>query len=107
MDHWIDLCHRWRCRCHTALRPNTFVGINWGSTNFRALLIGSDGAVIDEYAAPAGVVGLDRDGMAAMMDELASRWPQTGPVYASGMIGSNVGWIEVPYDRRSCGLRGV
>jgi 2-dehydro-3-deoxygalactonokinase len=76
---------------------DTFVGVNWGSTNFRAFLIGADGAALDEYAAPAGVVTLDRAGMAARMDELAARWPNSGPVYASGMIGSNVGWTEVPY----------
>jgi 2-dehydro-3-deoxygalactonokinase len=75
----------------------TFVGVNWGSTNFRALLIGADGAAIDEYSARAGVVGLDRDGMAATMHGLARRWPNAGPIYASGMIGSNVGWIDVPY----------
>jgi 2-dehydro-3-deoxygalactonokinase len=76
---------------------DTFVGVNWGSTNFRAFLIGADGAAIDEYAAPAGVVALDRSGMAARMNELAERWPSRGAVYASGMIGSNVGWTEVPY----------
>jgi 2-dehydro-3-deoxygalactonokinase len=75
----------------------TFVGVNWGSTNFRAFLIGADGAAIDEFAAPAGVVALDREGMAATMNDLAARWPDRGPVYASGMIGSNVGWTEVPY----------
>jgi 2-dehydro-3-deoxygalactonokinase len=76
---------------------DAFVGVNWGSTNFRALLIGADGAAIDEYSAPAGVVALDRDGMAATMDDLAARWRNHSPIYASGMIGSNVGWIEVPY----------
>jgi 2-dehydro-3-deoxygalactonokinase len=74
-----------------------FVGVNWGSTNFRAYLIGADGSAIDEYAAPAGVVTLDRDGMVATIDALAARWPNRGPIYASGMIGSNVGWTEVPY----------
>ena len=82
---------------------DTFVGVNWGSTNFRAYLIGADGAAIDEYAAPAGVVALDRQGMAATMDELAARWPNRGPVYASGMIGSNVGWTEVPYAEAPAG----
>ncbi|HEY0683242.1 MAG TPA: 2-dehydro-3-deoxygalactonokinase [Steroidobacter sp.] len=81
----------------------TFVGVNWGSTNFRAYLIGADGAAIDEYSAPAGVVSLDRDGMAAKMDALAARWPNSGPVYASGMIGSNVGWREVPYAEAPAG----
>jgi 2-dehydro-3-deoxygalactonokinase len=75
----------------------TFIGVNWGSSNFRAFLIGADGAAIDEYSTPSGVVALDRQGMAATMDALAKRWPNSGPVYASGMIGSNVGWIEVPY----------
>ena len=81
----------------------TFVGVNWGSTNFRALLIGASGAAIDEYSAPAGVVALDREGMASRMHELAQRWPNRGPVYASGMIGSNVGWIEVPYAEAPAG----
>lgn len=80
-----------------------FVGVNWGSTNFRAYLIGADGSAIDEYSTPAGIVSLDRNGMAATMDELAARWPNSGPVYASGMIGSNVGWKEVPYAEAPAG----
>jgi 2-dehydro-3-deoxygalactonokinase len=82
---------------------DTFVGVNWGSTNFRAFLIGADGSAIDEYSAPSGVVALDRQGMAATMDMLATRWPNGGPVYASGMIGSNVGWTEVPYAEAPAG----
>ncbi len=82
----------------------TFVGVNWGSTNFRAYLIGADGSAIDEYSAPSGVVTLDRDGMAATMNALAARWPNSGPVYASGMIGSNVGWKEVPYAEAPAGV---
>jgi 2-dehydro-3-deoxygalactonokinase len=81
----------------------TFVGVNWGSTNFRAYLIGADGAALDEYSAPAGIVTLDRAGMAATMDQLAARWPDRGPVYASGMIGSNVGWTEVHYAEAPAG----
>jgi 2-dehydro-3-deoxygalactonokinase len=82
---------------------DTFVGVNWGSTNFRAYLIGADGAAIDDYAAPAGVVALDRDGMVTTMNNLVARWPESGPVYASGMIGSNVGWTEVPYAEAPAG----
>lgn len=81
----------------------TFIGVNWGSTNFRAYLIGTEGPALDEYSAPAGVVTLDRDGMAATMNALAARWPVNGAVYASGMIGSNVGWTEVPYAEAPAG----
>jgi 2-dehydro-3-deoxygalactonokinase len=76
---------------------DTFVGINWGSTNFRAYLIGADGVLIDELSRPAGVAKLDRSGMAALMQELSQHWPAHGAVYAAGMIGSNVGWQDVPY----------
>jgi 2-dehydro-3-deoxygalactonokinase len=82
---------------------DNIVGINWGSSSFRAYLIGADGTALDEFVAPAGVVALDRDGMSSMMRELAVRWPRRGPVYASGMIGSNVGWIEVPYAQAPAG----
>ena len=86
---------------------DTFVGVNWGSTNFRAFLIGADGSAIDQYTAPDGVVALDRVGMAAAMDALAARWPNSGPVYASGMIGSNVGWTEVPYAEAPAGCEDL
>lgn len=86
---------------------DTFVGINWGSTSFRAYLIGADGTAIDEHAAPAGIAALDRDGMVAMVREVDMRWPQRGAIYASGMIGSNVGWIEVPYAQAPAGCADV
>jgi 2-dehydro-3-deoxygalactonokinase len=81
------------------------VGINWGSSNFRAYRIAADGSVIDDYAAPAGVAALDRSGMAAQVDMLVARWPDHGPIYASGMIGSNIGWTEIPYAEAPAGLR--
>ena len=81
----------------------SFVGVNWGSTNFRAYLIGADGAALDDYSAPAGIVTLDRPGMAATMNTVALRWPHTSTVYGSGMIGSNVGWTEVPYAEAPAG----
>ena len=74
-----------------------FIGVNWGSSNFRAYRIADDGCLIDRFAEPAGIASLDRTGMAAQIAKLAARWPDGGPIYASGMVGSNVGWIEVPY----------
>jgi 2-dehydro-3-deoxygalactonokinase len=79
------------------LAAGSFVGINWGSTNFRAYLIDADGTLLEEMSRPAGVAKLDRSGMEALMQEMAQQWPAHGPVYAAGMIGSNVGWQNVPY----------
>jgi 2-dehydro-3-deoxygalactonokinase len=83
------------------------VGINWGSTNFRAYRIAPDGSAIDEYAAPTGVAALDRDGMVEAVAGLVARWPDHGPIYASGMIGSNIGWAEAPYALAPAGLGEV
>lgn len=79
------------------------IGVNWGSSNFRAYRIAADGGLIDEYSAPAGIATLDRGGMAAMMQKVAARWPAGIPVYACGMIGSNIGWAEVPYAEAPAG----
>lgn len=84
-------------------RPDEIIGINWGSSNFRAYRIAADGGLIDEYSAPAGVATLDRAGMAAMMQKLAARLPTDIPLYASGMIGSTIGWVEVPYAEAPAG----
>lgn len=79
------------------------VGINWGSSNFRAYLIARDGTLFDSHAEPSGVVGLDRAGMAALVAAIGRRWPEARARYASGMIGSNVGWVEVPYAEAPAG----
>ncbi len=73
------------------------VGINWGSSHFRAYRIAPDGRVLDAVEAPAGIATLDRDGMAARMAEVAARWPDVVHRYAAGMIGSNIGWSDAGY----------
>jgi 2-dehydro-3-deoxygalactonokinase len=56
------------------------VGVNWGSSNFRAWRIAGDGSVLDEIVAAKGVAGLNREGMAEAMAALAARWPDHGPI---------------------------
>jgi len=34
---------------------DSIIGINWGSSNLRAYLIGTDGRRLDAYETPAGV----------------------------------------------------
>lgn len=83
------------------------VGINWGSTNFRAYRLAEDGRLVDEFSKAAGVAGLGKPGMAALIDELIVRWPTVSAVYASGMVGSNIGWCEVPYVTAPAGVVDV
>lgn len=87
--------------------PPDFIGVNWGSTNFRAYRITEQGRLVDEFTLPAGVTGLSRAEMAALAAETRTRWPDTGAFYASGMIGSNIGWHEAPYVMAPAGIAQV
>ncbi len=76
---------------------DSIIGINWGSSNFRAYLIAADGHARDVLELPAGVTTLQRDGMADIGNQVRQRWPQASQAYAAGMIGSNVGWTDAGY----------
>jgi 2-dehydro-3-deoxygalactonokinase len=89
------------------VNSDNFVGVNWGSSNFRAYRISAGGELLDEFSRPAGVAGLKRPDMEAIMNELVERWPDTSMVYASGMIGSNIGWAEVPYAQAPADIAAV
>jgi len=84
-----------------------FIAINWGSSNFRAYLIDEGGNLREAFAEPKGIASLDRDGMAAQIERLVHRWPDAQPIYACGMVGSNVGWEEVGYAECPIGLDGL
>jgi 2-dehydro-3-deoxygalactonokinase len=86
---------------------DSFVGVNWGSSNFRAYRIAADGTLLDEWSQASGVSGLGRDGMAKLMNQLSDRWPNHGSVYACGMVGSNIGWQEAPYVEAPSNLKDV
>lgn len=83
------------------------VGINWGSSNFRAYLIGPGGDVLDSLESPAGVATLQRTGMIDIAGRVRARWPAIARVYAAGMIGSNIGWTDAGYVDAPAGLAQV
>ncbi|WP_295520451.1 2-dehydro-3-deoxygalactonokinase [uncultured Stenotrophomonas sp.] len=73
------------------------IGINWGSSNFRAFLIAADGRVLDSVEQPRGIAGLDRAQMQALLEQTVTAWPGAAAVYACGMVGSNIGWSDAGY----------
>ena len=76
------------------------IGIDWGTTSFRAYRIGADGRVIETKTAPAGILEVEGGAFEAVLERELGSWlaaaPQL-PVLASGMITSRQGWVEVPY----------
>jgi 2-dehydro-3-deoxygalactonokinase len=76
------------------------IGIDWGTTSFRAYLLDAGGAILDRREAAAGILQIaDRDFAGALESQIGA-WigqaPQL-PVVASGMITSRQGWVELPY----------
>jgi 2-dehydro-3-deoxygalactonokinase len=81
------------------------IGLDWGTTSCRAYLLGEGGIVLDQRTGGRGVLVLTRSGdrAAAFEHELArlcGDWLEQNrgiPLVASGMVGSNQGWVEAGY----------
>jgi len=76
------------------------IGIDWGTTSFRAYRIGAGGAVIESHEEPAGILAVRDGDFESMLTREIGAWLQAEPglpVIASGMITSRQGWLEVPY----------
>jgi 2-dehydro-3-deoxygalactonokinase len=74
----------------------SFVAGDWGTTHLRLFLCDESGKVLDSVTGPGAAAG----DFARVFDSLVARWPSSGqaiPTVLSGMVGSNIGWIQAPY----------
>lgn len=74
--------------------------IDWGTTTFRAVLVGSDGRVRDSIETARGISILPAGAHEAELMTHIGPWLTVHgpmPIYALGMITSRNGWVEVPY----------
>ncbi|WP_077342294.1 2-dehydro-3-deoxygalactonokinase [Pseudocolwellia agarivorans] len=77
-----------------------WISVDWGTTNFRAHLIGENGAVIDRIYAEKGFISIAAEGFEQVLVDLLMPWFEKHsqvPVLMAGMVGSKNGWKEVPY----------
>ncbi len=78
-----------------------FLAVDWGTTNRRCFMVGADGAVSDRTEEPEGILSVaDFPAEIAKLRQRANG----APLLLAGMIGSNRGWIEVPYVAAPAGL---
>src|SRR6185295_15258913 len=74
------------------------IGVDWGTSSFRAYLMAGDGTVLDRREAPDGILAVqDFEGC---FERHCGAWADAHPaavILLSGMIGSRQGWIEAPY----------
>jgi 2-dehydro-3-deoxygalactonokinase len=76
-----------------------FIGIDWGTTHRRAVLLSREGDVLAEHADAEGALACAGRFRPAL-EALLARWHAAGadvPVIMSGMVGSATGWQAVPY----------
>jgi 2-dehydro-3-deoxygalactonokinase len=82
------------------------IGIDWGTTSFRAYRIDGGGAVIETREAAAGILAVRDGDFEGVLTREIGAWLEAEPdlpVLASGMITSRQGWLEVPYCRCPAG----
>ena len=78
------------------MRP-AFIALDWGTTSFRAYLVGADGTVLGTISAPQGILAVSDGKFEDALEAHIGAWDIELPVMAAGMITSRQGWIELPY----------
>ena len=75
------------------------IGVDWGTSSFRAFRIDAAGGVVDRVAASRGIMTVTDANFAAVLRAEIGPWLDDGEtaVLMSGMIGSRQGWAEAPY----------
>ncbi|GAB0116217.1 2-dehydro-3-deoxygalactonokinase [Acidisoma sp. 7E03] len=75
------------------------IGVDWGTSSFRAYRLAPDGTVLDRASAHAGIMFVENGRFSDMLRRTIQPWVNAGErrVLLSGMIGSRQGWVEAPY----------
>ncbi len=76
------------------------IGVDWGTSSFRAYLIDRDGEVIDSISTAEGILSVQGGEFEAVFERLLAEWLgdySALPILLSGMITSKNGWLEVDY----------
>ncbi|WP_349940534.1 2-dehydro-3-deoxygalactonokinase [Fulvimarina sp. MAC8] len=87
-----------------------WVAVDWGTTNLRLWLMGTDDQVLDHRTSNRGMGSLQKDQFETVLtDLLADVLPEDGslPVVCCGMVGARQGWVEAPYAACPCSPSGT
>lgn len=83
------------------------IGIDWGSSGFRAYRLSETGAIVERRIAASGIASLTPTDYAAVLQQQIGDWLRdepSPPVLLSGMVGSRQGWREAPYVECPAGM---
>jgi 2-dehydro-3-deoxygalactonokinase len=83
------------------------IGVDWGTSSFRAYLIGAGVKPLDQIESDRGILSVGPGEHEHVLADAISPWRMKAgapPILLSGMIGSRQGWGEAPYVRCPAGL---
>jgi len=86
------------------------IGIDWGTTAFRAYRIDASGVVRDRLESDLGIRNVAPGGFEAVLSGQIGDWLDADgpcPVLMAGMVGSRQGWHETPYCPLPAGLADI
>ena len=84
----------------------TFIGVDWGTSSFRAYLADDEGRALETLASGEGALSLKPGAHEAYLAGRLAGWPAL-PVLACGMVGAKQGWREAPYVACPAGLEDI
>ena len=75
------------------------IGVDWGTSSFRAFRLAPDGLIRDRKSGPRGIMAVPDGRFADTLREEIGPWLAAGErhVLLCGMAGSRQGWVEAPY----------
>lgn len=84
----------------------SLVAVDWGTSSLRGALLDDAGRVLDEKAAPRGILTVAAGGFADVFQSIFGPWMDRDDSVSliSGMAGSQQGWVEAPYEACPAGL---
>ncbi len=79
------------------MSATAFIAVDWGTSNARFALCDEDGQPLDTRDGPGVAQAHGR--FAEVFGEITADWRGKGelPAFMCGMVGSALGWVEVPY----------
>ncbi|MCB1380839.1 MAG: 2-dehydro-3-deoxygalactonokinase [Alphaproteobacteria bacterium] len=80
------------------------IALDWGTTSFRAYRCDRTGQVLEQIAAPQGILSIAGGDFESALERHIGAWDKSYPVIAAGMITSRQGWIELPYVECPAGI---
>ncbi len=85
---------------------NEWIALDWGTSNFRAYLI-RNRIILDKIVTNEGIKNIAINEFEKILKKNINKWIKCYSIeliLASGMVGSNQGWIEVPYKSCPCSV---